>query len=181
MDAVKIALSILGSKETDSFNEVRLNYRRLIKRNHPDSVDESRMNNAIEKTKELNWAYEIICRLDMAPEDTFEGKKSFDGIDYSRLFQEFMENMKENGRSGYDFSDKYVDSIVQEIVDEFINAMFQKSVYWDGAPKNPNAFFKRGYYNSDYYMWDPEYESWDGFGLSIDGALKNIMRNILKS
>lgn len=97
MDTVKIALSILESKETDTFNEVRQNYRRLIKLNHPDSVDESSMDNAIEKTKELNWAYEIICRLNMSPEDTFEGKRAFDGNDYFQLFREFMENMKERG------------------------------------------------------------------------------------
>ena len=43
MDTVTMALSILESKETDSFKTVRQNYRRLIRLNHPDSVDESSM------------------------------------------------------------------------------------------------------------------------------------------
>ena len=181
MDDLTIALSILESKDTDSFKEVRQNYRRLIKLNHPDSVDEGSMDSAIEKTKELNWAYEIICRLDMSPEDTFEEKRSTAGVDYSELFREFAENMKENGKYGYDFSDTDIDSIVKEILDEFMHSMFQKDIYWDGAVENTNAYMKRWTYSSNYYMWDPEYESWENFGWSIDGALSKRYSEYIKA
>ena len=59
---------VLGCKETDSFDDIKLAYRRLVKQYHPDymhgqGADDEAVKQATQKIQEINAAYEKVKKM----------------------------------------------------------------------------------------------------------------------
>jgi len=66
-DPQKDPYEVLGCQETDDFKVIKLSYRRLVKKHHPDymhgqEMDESAIQKATEMMQEINTAYDEIKR-----------------------------------------------------------------------------------------------------------------------
>jgi len=62
------AYKILGANETDDMSTIKKKYRKLVREYHPDIIssqdkDESYMEEATQKTQEINQAYQVIKEL----------------------------------------------------------------------------------------------------------------------
>lgn len=171
MNSIQAALHILESDAKSTMNEVRKNYRRLVREHHPDTVGANELEEAIEKTQELNWAYSVLVALKLGPEDTFEqAQNSYIANDLQTMFADYVKNYENS-----------FEKDVRILVEEFVKLFFSRNYRWEGVEENFKAYTDRRCFNKAYhYLWDPEFENWIDFGFSIDYAISNLYKKILQ-
>ena len=85
----KEAIRILGLADGDTLTDAKKKYRKLVIDFHPDSYKGSNPSEALERMQELNWAYDVICRLSSTDEFRItidEAVKNYNSFTYGSVW-----------------------------------------------------------------------------------------------
>lgn len=178
MDEYSTALNILGiTKKEVLVKDVKDQYRKLIMMYHPDSYEGNDIDEALEKTQELNWAYSVLG-IQKKDSDEVISVASFQSTIDDAMEDIVRSCIKKTARKK--LSEEELDQIIKELCDSF----FDNAAFWDGKPENKDATFKRGSgmgFPGGYYFWDPSYEPAYNFTHTLDDGIRYKFTNIVKN
>lgn len=150
------AYSILNATRIDTLDDIKKKYRQMLKQYHPDVCSHLSEEEATQKAKEINWAFEKV--RDSLLSDTIVvtgGNESYYNTSTSYTYYNATYTEKEAKK-------KHTDSSAKKRAQR----------------ENKNAYWKVG---NNFYCWDPDEEFFNEFAYRCENACKEILQEEIKN